>query len=270
MAELIRTMPEGAIALLLEPGNQSNAGALMEWRRSLVEQGDFTRTGPCGQELLIHPIEACTGCWNAQRQSFHQTALYFAFRQTAEKFLADKRSFDNFENNLLSWSSVWIKRGQSTTAISPINRSKYICRNELMEKFRYIGRYQYNQAADPNPDNEESQKVTEWKEYIKLCPMSTDGPSLTFERPAGFVAPILKHGQEIRIVNGIRTYAPDGTAKIQVNTDTRMFPLIESVPGNVFVSEYSDRTRVALTKWVIASSASKRCTLSSIGSWNGY
>ena len=35
-------------------------------------------------------------------------------------------------------------------------------------------------------------------------------------------------------------------AKIQVNTDTRMFPLIESVPGNVFVSEYSDRTRVAV------------------------
>ena len=103
----LRTLPQGAIAIVIEPGNEIAASSLMAWRRRFVEQNpEFISLAPCGQEYGNRLPASCTDCWNFRRESFHQPPLYRAFREACNKLLPDKRSFDDYENRLLSWSYV--------------------------------------------------------------------------------------------------------------------------------------------------------------------
>lgn len=217
----------------------------MKWRHRLIVGGGFNRTGPCGQERLKKESASCIGCWNARRQSFHQPRLYLAFRKSAEKFFPDKRSFDDFENDLLSWSSVWLKRGRVIqTHSSPDESAVSKIGEPIQMTYRYMGRYLGNKPANPAPDKDKATNFPELREFLKLCPILSGNAMLSLERPAGFVIPVLKHGQLFRIFDEIN--GSPQQEKIQINTNTKIVPLKEVSPEKAFLPKYSDHTRSAI------------------------
>lgn len=241
LSEIINHMPEDAVALLIEPGSKNYSSRLMEWRSELIKDGQFCSTGPCGQDLITYGNKSCLGCWNARRQSFHQPELYLRFRSSAEKFNKDKRSFSEFENRLLSWSSIWLKRG--------MNNSKNVHSFESQQNiFRYIGSYYGDSVSHPMSDKDQRKKVKLSNEKIKLCPVSHTETAFDFERPNGFEFPALKHGQLIKFSNAKIDLSLPANQKIIVNTKTDVISFNENGHDDGFLQNYSELSKAAVNE----------------------
>lgn len=109
-------MPDGGVLFLLEPGGERTATNLMHLRERLVGKWPqrFCSTGPCGlASSSKERLAACARCWNSRQQSLAEPRLYRAVRRACHEKRIDRRSFDEFENSLLSWSYFWMTLGQS-------------------------------------------------------------------------------------------------------------------------------------------------------------
>ena len=101
----------GALVLLLEAGSRSDAIGLMRWRRGFLQQHPGFRTVlPCGQEFGPELPDCCDSCWPSRREGLHQTALYRAFVDRCETLRQMDGRYDEFENELLSWTYVVLER----------------------------------------------------------------------------------------------------------------------------------------------------------------
>ncbi|MBD2121055.1 DEAD/DEAH box helicase [Trichocoleus sp. FACHB-262] len=213
---LLQHLPAQAIAIVLEPGHECAAKSLMSWRRQFCQQNEHFRTlAPCGQEFGSALPQACTSCWNGRREAFHQTALYQAFRQACQPHLGDKRSFDQYENKLLSWSYVVVAKQSATVSqVTPqaLRPDQLIAQVEL----RYIGSYKDKQPFTHAPD----QARSKFSEYLKVCPATFANVSkIAFERELGFQIPRLRYGQALTASHILVKQLAQGVYKL-IRTDT--------------------------------------------------
>jgi ATP-dependent DNA helicase RecQ len=122
LAEQVLNIRDGGILLALEPGGERTATGLMRLREELItgHPHAFRSTGPCGSVSSVVGLERrCSGCWNARQQSFAESYFYRAVRKAFHSKKADRRSFDEFENSLLSWSYFWVTRGDTKADAVP-------------------------------------------------------------------------------------------------------------------------------------------------------
>lgn len=244
LSRLVCKLPENAIALFLEPGSEKEATFLMNWRNNLLMQGGFSRTGPCGQEILENRRDRCPGCWNVRRHSFHQTALFLEFRKLAQQFVQDQRSLENYENNLLSWSSAWVKRGQRSSLESMSLNENHDQDGQIAKLFRFVGRYRNNQPLAPVTKN--TAENSNWVEIYKLCPVGADASPYLLERRPGFVIPPLRHGQLVELTHEESIVRNNGHVVIRADKNTHVKPIEDWGNERSFLPEYSERTRLAV------------------------
>jgi superfamily II DNA helicase RecQ len=251
LGETLQALPDKSHILVLEPGGSRRSKKLMSWRRALVSSGGFAEQGACGGEFGTDLPVACENCWNAQRHSFHESLLYASFRIEADKVTPDRRGFDAFENELLSWSYVWLRRGKArpSRAIPFPTEPGSHWPEEL--PLRYIGVYTgKNRIGKPGPvgygpDTFKSQKDG-WVEYLKFCPGNTTDGGLTFIRKPGFQVPDLRHGDRITVKCGILETFESGF-QLQVIEESNVRRVgTERDEGADFLATYSHQTRVAV------------------------
>jgi hypothetical protein len=216
---LLQQLPSQAIAIVLEPGHECAAKSLMSWRKQFCQQNEnFSALAPCGQEFGSALPQACTSCWNGRREAFHQTALYQAFRKACQPYLVDKRSLDQYENKLLSWSYVVVAK-QSATA-SPV-RPQELRPDQLISQveLRYIGSYKNKEPLIHSPD-QASPRDPRFLEYLKVCPATFANVSkIAFERELGFQIPRLRYGQALAASHILVKQLAQGVYKL-IRTDT--------------------------------------------------
>lgn len=255
---LLEGMDDGAIAVIIEPGNRTAASSLMKWRRSFCNRVPrLTSLAPCGQEFGTSLPEHCDDCWNLRRESFHQPYLYREFRDGCCEIVPDRRSFDEYENRLLSWSYVVLRKCSSEEAV-PDGTSKHLADGEGIEEeteLRYIGTYGSREGnTEPvcySPDVFDARKSEKaWKEYLKVCPADYRASKLAIERRPGFQVPRLRYGQRF-VVSGIdvRRTAEEGVyrlvpregAQTEIRTLDSILP--KSTQGWSFLRAYGHNVR---------------------------
>ncbi len=176
LKEMLDQLPKGSLSIFIEPGAKEETIELNRWRRQLFKHiPSLQSLGPCGQEFGNNLPWQCKQCWNSRRESFHQPLLYKKFRDECNKILPDKRgakSFDDYENNLLSWSYILIGKD-----VAPV---KEIFPNGK-DLLRYVGTFskycedgEYMPAAacpDESPSAKyyyEEKRKFEIKEFLKF------------------------------------------------------------------------------------------------------
>lgn len=253
LTNILINLSEDATVFMLDPGDEKCARNLMGYREELSATRLFSRQGPCGEEAIGSATRSCRTCWNARRHSFHQPALYLAFREAATQFLQDKRSLDQFENNLLSWSSFWIKRGRPTIqpALPPFDPGWV----EWPESrpIRYIGKYRCCSDSEEGPAVHEPDRdvvapgKNGWVERWKFCSHGLPKDSLVIDRQPGIQLPPLDHGQMLQIRGG-KIKSVNGSLKIELAHDS----LVEISGGEkqafTFLPEFSEKTRSAINE----------------------
>lgn len=212
--QYLSSLNEGAIALVLEPGDRAKTIDLMKWRTNFViRNSSFVSIAPCGDEGGRPQLSKCSNCWSSRREAFHQPALFIAFREECRKIAGDHRSFDEHSNNLLVWSYVILKKQEISIAadaildIKPLNPGTKVT-DEV--KLRILGKYYkslekggrlqlVDYSSDQHADDHQSRT---WNEYYLVCPSSFKGMTyLVFERRPGFQMPKIDYGQEISVKN---------------------------------------------------------------------
>jgi superfamily II DNA helicase RecQ len=253
---ILQQLPNEAIVIVIEPGSEKAATALMGWRTEFFNKyKKFTSLGPCGQEFGYELPKVCSGCWNSRRESFQQTNLYNAFRKACEdkQGFEDKRRFDDYENNLLSWSYVVIakqtKLKNNALLIEGLRDKQTISDVNL----RYIGSYRKKELFAGSPD--ESLKPSEYHsvEYLKVCPAKYENTlGLLVERKLGFQIAVLQYGQSFfvshvsaeqvtrnqQVLQGIYKLVRTDNTKLLVNTR----PSSEKI----LLSVYNSRVKLAI------------------------
>jgi superfamily II DNA/RNA helicase len=252
LTRIIQQLPINSIALVIEPGDQKCSKALMGWRTRLVENADFIRLGPCGDELLSQPITSCHSCWNARRQSFHQPLLYAAFRQAAMEFVDDRRGFCEYENNLLSWSHIWVKRGLNNNKCdNKVILDDIVCSTDNIP-LQYIGSYRGKSGlsnpgpVEYDPDDFPATPKDGCKEFVKLCPGFINKEGLTLVREPGFQVPNLRYGEMIQIRGGRIKQIQSDILKIYVDSESQVNKINQDNRDNRFLSEYGELSQVAI------------------------
>jgi superfamily II DNA helicase RecQ len=197
--------------IMVEPGDQANAKALMKWRGDFLSRvPDFLSIGPCGSHVLPEHLFSCSSCWVSRRESFHQHPLYFTFREACRKKYGDDRSFDDYINNQLSWSYVLLQKSDKVKSFNVQKDQLTLHPDTLIQadiRLKVLGSfYQKNnkyQLIDYQPDLDPNyHEIRDWSEFIKLCPLPFSGAkTVVFERPAGYEMPRLQFGQEILVNN---------------------------------------------------------------------
>jgi superfamily II DNA or RNA helicase len=211
LEDLLKSAPSGACIVLLEPGDMANAKSLMCWRREfLAKNTQFRSEGPCGQEFGSDLPDQCTTCWNLRRVSFHQTPLYRAFRDSA----CDKRTRDEFENNLLSWSYTLLsKNTQKNVDLVAPDPPGSETRTERSPgstdlNVRYMGSYRSKETHPvPISLSPDQRDTLEWQEYHKFCPATVSGRAnrVLLSRRPGQDLPPWRFGQSAKMQNvGVR------------------------------------------------------------------
>jgi ATP-dependent DNA helicase RecQ len=251
MARLLESLPEGCTALVLEPGDASRAKALMKWRSDFVSRDHFSRQGPCAS-MGNNPV-SCSDCWNARRQSFHPSSLYACFRKVAQDILPDKRGFDVYENNLLSWSTVWMVRGAASSQSISVReiRPGEAWPEEIA--LQYIGRYTgktqagYEGPVGYAPDEFRSTQDKGWKEFIKFCPGDFATKGLTLVREPGIQFPRIQYGDQVKITHGRLSQLDNGVLEIKMDSYSQVVPLSEPLTHEEsFLPAYSPKARRAI------------------------
>ncbi len=207
---LLRGLPTDGLAIVVEPGDRRKAAALMGWRRHfLATSPGFAALGPCGQEFGAALPACCDRCWNMRREAFHQHALYQAFRAAIAALRPyHKRSFDHFENRLLSWSYAVIGRSRGVPdggapSHNPLSPNMGI---EGPLSLRYIGSYRQEDGVATPVDYAPDEFLTlatrdanAWSEYLKVCPAGQRAAKVALQRPPGFQVPPLRYGERFTL-----------------------------------------------------------------------
>lgn len=205
---ILKGVSENGIVIVIEPGERTKAENLMRWRRNFINLNlEFSAIGPCGREFGGNLPENCGNCWNFRRESFHQTPLYDKFCQYCPSENLKKKSFEQFQNNLLSWSySVFTKDCKGREL--PTNKTVSLKIQEAINHeitVRYIGSYRLQDrevaSVEPNPDISIKTKIDSQINYLKLCPATFGASEIYIKRRVGFEFPRLQYGWQIKIVN---------------------------------------------------------------------
>lgn len=235
LMHLLGALSQDSAAVIIEPGDQRRTQQLNDWRRRFfasIHGGEWSIVAPCGSEFGRELPETCSKCWNLRRDSFHETQLYRAFREEVNKIKPDKRSWDEYENNLLSQSYTVLHKSISTPAErSALRREQgYICGTT-----RYIGLL----GGDT----------------LKLCPAAIPNSgytSLTLTPSPAYAVPNLRFGNRIRIhrcnysysikENTVRLELPESSHSYIENLDIACV----SRPPEGFLPAYTLRTQLAV------------------------
>jgi superfamily II DNA helicase RecQ len=156
----------GAVALVLESGKRVDAGGLARWRRSFLQSArGWLNLGPCGQEFGRELPATCDRCWAFRREALLQPQLWqaivertAAYRQACEE-KRDNR-YDEFENELLSWSYVLLERSDGDRPLGGVTRKTW--------QFEAGGVVEQFQARAVGAFVDKNKSI----ECLKLCPGS--------------------------------------------------------------------------------------------------
>jgi superfamily II DNA helicase RecQ len=232
----LRALPPGALVLVMEPGSEWHTPRLMGWRRELLaEDGGFLSLAPCGQEFGARLPDTCANCWNARREDFHRTELYKQFQERSERLKqAPGKKFDDFANDLLSWSYVLLERA----AAKPPN-----------------GPTQAPAVPDVNPATTEQYTLRGAQEYgsgsrwrLVVCPAAFQAQRAEVHGEPGFHHPPLRHGDQFIIERP--EVERDGRGRVILGPrpggETRIAALTPRQPNRAFLPRYDGRVRRAV------------------------
>jgi len=244
--ELLTGLPEGSMGLFIEPGDKNKTTRLNSWRKNLqIKNKQICTVAPCGQEHENFLQCKCDICWNARRESLFQSPIYSAFREKCSKHNKDKRSnsFDEYQNNLLSWSYYILKNVEKGIRKSPVDVAGVNIR-------RYVG--SFASSAPVAPSNGES-TYTALDEYLKFCPgSSSEYNALVIKRKPGMQCPDLRHGENVNL-NSVERAPQQVWGKadaLQFNPEeSDMFDIVpvgRRRNENVFLTSYSSKVKSAI------------------------
>lgn len=240
LAESVLSTPDGSIATIIEPGDKDSCTKLNAWKSTLLKRSEFVNPlFPCGDHAQ-NDTGTCCSCWNARRESLHEPLLFRTLRERT----GDPRSFDEYSNNLLSWSYVCVER-QSQKAAVPDARSASGLRTRALGVFRWKSAERDFITAAADPDTPQSHAASD---YLKLCPAAHPGAKeLWAKRDAGFILPPIHHGSSIHI-NGT---APQTTKKpnvfvVPLGTSAEVVSESDRASESSFLPEYSEPSREAV------------------------
>lgn len=235
LMQLMDTLVEGSSAIIIEPGDSNRAPGLFRWRREFMQRySNWSIVAPCGQEFGRTLPQCCDSCWNLKRDTFHQNQLYKRFREISNQLSPDRRSMDEYENNLLSQSySIFTKVNQTTSEELPTiqvhNGVSYV-------RSRYIGTY-HRDGTD----------------MLKLCPFPVaeqGGNQLQVSRQPGVVVPRLKYGEMITIAckpnPSVHREPHHYTLNTSVEEPVMRLSASSASPALSFLPHYTERTRAAI------------------------
>lgn len=247
--ELFTGLPEGSMGLFIEPGDKNKTTRLNSWRKNLqIKNKQICTVAPCGQEHENFLQCKCDDCWNARRESFFQSPLYRVFREKCSRYNKDKRSnsFDEYQNNLLSWSYYILKTAKKSLKQIPVDVAGVKIR-------RYVGSFAI--SAPVAPSHGES-TVTSVDEYLKFCPGSaSEYKTLVIKRKPGMQCPDLRHGENVNF-NSIENAPQQVWGKTEAPEALQFSPeesdIFDIVPvgrrrnENVFLTSYSSKVKSAI------------------------
>lgn len=255
LSTVLAAAQPGALVLLLESGAESDARGLMRWRRRFLHaHPEFRAVLPCGQEFSPQLPECCDSCWPSRREGLHQTALYRVFVDRCPTLHEPEGSdrYDDFQNELLSWTYVVLQRVDGSPAVSaPVSRHSLREGERVTLTTRFVGNFRGEKPAipDPNEDRASENGTPPSREFVKLCPARVETSRLDLERTPGFVLPRLRYGAELRIENVAPRRHPRSQGWI-LEPDgrwTRVEPVeAPERSGNGWIPSYSEATRDAL------------------------
>ncbi|GIV08964.1 MAG: hypothetical protein KatS3mg019_1055 [Fimbriimonadales bacterium] len=241
LMHLLARLPDRSCAIIIEPGDQHRSPVLFRWRREFIQQNaKWAVVAPCGQEMGRTLPECCKNCWNLRRDSFHQTQLYTQFRQVTDRLHQDRRSWDEYENNLLSQSYTILSNTLPEVQDGSLELRHDPRSNRIGGKSRYIGHYSSAQSNE---------------KFIKLCPATLAGGhrynSVLLKLNAETVLPKLNFGDAIELEDG---YADDNFGGLTINLPECSEDPVRLLNGSVsrtsledgFLSDYTDHTREAI------------------------
>ena len=215
---LAESSPPGSLALLVENGSERTSRWLMGLRRDWTDDsGRLAALAPCGDGLDGRAGSACRACWVSRREAFHETALVNCFRTCWGEDAVDRRSWDAFENRLLSWSYAVLEvdggrgarqdRSGRESAVSPSQDG------ESLEDLTYLGSFWMRagalQPAFSGPDEEAARH----DQYLRVCPAALDADGALVHRRPGIAMPALRFGERFSL-EGIRSVRPSGGATV--------------------------------------------------------
>lgn len=241
----ISGLPSGSIATIIVSGDRNQCGILNTWKAELLlKQKGISSLFPCG-EGIVNQNTPCKSCWNSRRESLHEPLLYRSLRDKA----GDSRSFNEYSNNLLSWSysCLELKERIEISECPDIDESGIITR--ILGKFwRKKEKDEPLQFIDGDPDG-----IIEvgGLEFIKLCPLTgdrkTDMRDFWARRLPGHLLPSLSHGSKVKILNGqARETTKDGLWIIPFDQTVEVKPYDDKPKRDEFLVEYTDLTKGAI------------------------
>ena len=248
LAESVLSAPEGSIATIIEPGDKDSCTKLNAWKASLLMQHRGIHSlFPCG-EHAHNDTHSCCSCWNARRESLHETLLYRSLRERS----GDSRTFDEYSNNLLSWSYACLERSTPHVRSADTHHRRTDNRNTIST--RLMGRVLRQQqntpwlVMPPDPDSSLAHGAVEW---IKLCSagLQTDGVTeLWAKRAHGFVVPPIPHGGAITVSN-CQMRTPENRPSARILDFDQATVLMATKPteyGAGFLTQYEETARDAV------------------------
>jgi superfamily II DNA helicase RecQ len=257
LGRLVATLPDHSLAVVIEPGARKSTNTLNAWRSELTSgREDLQVLLPCASEFGTSPPAACRSCWNARREHLHTTLLYEAFRRQASTAgpNPDRRSWDAFENYLLSWSYTVLRKAPSRTESPPVRVTA--SQGVLSGVLRFVGGFERAERAFVSEDQgwlpaaeEPETAARAARETLKFCPAALDGTGvsvLSLCRPAGFAVPKMAHGELVQI-NGLTVRVEEGRGRLLAPTGASLKALESpSRAASVFLAAYGPRTRAAV------------------------
>jgi superfamily II DNA/RNA helicase len=235
-------LPDGTVLAILEPGDKESARNLTGWRRQfLARRPDFTNLGPCGQEFgRTLPVQ-CGSCWMGRREGLHRTQLYAAFQEaTSLDSEAVPQKFNDFENRLLSWTYVLLRKdkrqGLDSKALEAIQSNG-------SSELRFIGTYRNKSPVGYGPDGPDDLQASHtshtWDEYLKICPATLGVSNCAILRPPGFEVPPLRFGSRV---------TPANMGTLEIRTGRLLYPLDDGT-SSLFVAEREQYTTQFLSSY---------------------
>jgi len=246
MMHLLRQLPQDSCAVIIEPGDQRRTQQLNRWRKEFLASPDgdgWSILAPCGQEFGRQLPELCCRCWNLRRDHFHETQLYRALREEADQIRPDRRSWDDYENNLLS-QSYTILINSSLPSITDRLRLRRDQERNISGTARYIGTLDREDGV-----------------LLKLCPGALPNNSyqtLLLRPNPAIPLPKLQFGDIIRISGARELQSQRGKVVLELpegnlpgSGDRRcevdnLTPTTATHPPDGFLPDYTERTRWAI------------------------
>lgn len=237
----ISTMGCGSIANIIEPGDKDSCVGLNTWRNLLLSNHDDLRViSPCETHARAS-TNPCCSCWNSRRESLHQPPLYSQLRELTH----DPRSFDDYLNNLLSWSYTVISNDSRFVSSSRNDDASHLT-TKAFGVFRWGKEKQqfFDSALDTDAPEDHC-----YIDYLKLCPASYPrAAELWARREPGFILPPMPHGTPLRIIGGQveQSVKKPGIFTLKLTQSTKVVAEILKSNTQSFLDKYNDTARQAI------------------------